>query len=299
MGDFNTNILNPRCDKSKKFVSFMENFSFSSLGTIPTHFHRTGSSQIDLMITNKRESVLRFNQVDVPCMSNHDLLFASLDVDVLLSSADPVSYRDYSRFNPSTAISIFNQISWDEFYQSNNPEILLHFFNEHVKTMFDTTIPVKTNVINRKCNPWFNAEVSRAIVDRDLAFRQWKTTRNDSDFEHFKRLRNYATSSILNAKQRYWNSKIAGSGSVKNMWKNLKSLNITRKNDGFLMNCSPDDINKHFSQSFSSPTRSFYTQNINSSETFFRFNEIQDYHIINAIYEVKSNAVGLDDIPIK
>lgn len=52
MGDFNTNISNTQCSKSKQFISFLENFSFTSLGSIPTHFHSSGASQIDLMITN-------------------------------------------------------------------------------------------------------------------------------------------------------------------------------------------------------------------------------------------------------
>ena len=36
MGDFNTNILNSQSDRTRRFTSFMENFSFSSLGDTPT-----------------------------------------------------------------------------------------------------------------------------------------------------------------------------------------------------------------------------------------------------------------------
>ncbi|XP_062711773.1 uncharacterized protein LOC134289634 [Aedes albopictus] len=142
MGDFNTNLLKNNCDKSKQFQSFMQDFGFSSLGTVPTHFHRTGASQIDLMLTNRQDLVLRFNQIDVPFMSNHDLLFASLDVD-MTRIQKPVSFRDYRNFDSSTVITMFNQIDWEAFYYINNPDILLTFFNDHVKNIFNMTVPLK------------------------------------------------------------------------------------------------------------------------------------------------------------
>lgn len=79
----------------------------------------------------------------------------------------------------------------------------------------------------------------------------------------------------------------------------LKVFEYFKKNDCVSLNCSPDDINKHFVQNFSSPVQTYFSDNNGSCSTSFRFSEVQDFHIVNAINDVKSNAVGLDDIPIK
>lgn len=100
IGDFNTNILNKDLIRTKNFLKCCKSLSLVSAGEYPTHFHRTGASQIDLILTNKRKLILRFNQVAVPFMSNHDLIFASIDVNIT-QIVEKVCFRDYTHINSS------------------------------------------------------------------------------------------------------------------------------------------------------------------------------------------------------
>lgn len=181
MGDFNTNIINTLSEKVKRFCATLQCLSLSSLGRIPTHFHRTGASLIDMIITNDTGSVLRFNQIEVPFLSNHDLLFASLDFD-LLPNNNTRTFRDYSRINSSKVIELYNRIEWNEFYSIDNPDYLVPFFNNHIENIFDSCVPLKTVHNHPRSNPWFNQDISKAMIDRDLAYRVWKVSKCDTDY---------------------------------------------------------------------------------------------------------------------
>lgn len=72
---------------------------------------------------------------------------------------------------------------------------------------------------------------------------------------------------------------------------------MCRKNNS-ITRFSPDEINVHFSNCYSS--RNVSTRNSQrSSNSMFTFREVDSNQIINATYEIKSNAVGLDGIPIQ
>ena len=76
-------------------------------------------------------------------------------------------------------------------------------------------------------------------------------------------------------------------------------MNVTKRNDNFLVDATPNDVNCHFSRNFSTNALSAPEENNHACTSSFRFNELEDCHIVNAIHDVKSNAVGLDEIPLK
>lgn len=98
MGDFNTNLLNNTSTKKRKFVSVLGAHGFCSVGSEPTFFHGNGQSQLDLILTNDQSNVLRFNQIDAPTFSNHDIIFACL-IFSKCQSTDTFQYRNYNEIN--------------------------------------------------------------------------------------------------------------------------------------------------------------------------------------------------------
>lgn len=115
IGDFNTDLLSPSSRQSR-FLSVLRNFSLTSACDEPTHFTANGCSQLDLLISNDINKVLRFGQVSFPGLSAHDLIFASLDID---STQHPktVHYRDYVHFNAEALRDAILAIPWDVFLQ--------------------------------------------------------------------------------------------------------------------------------------------------------------------------------------
>ncbi|KAL1375023.1 hypothetical protein pipiens_004763 [Culex pipiens pipiens] len=69
-------------------------------------------------------------------MSQHDLIFGSLDFD---DNPAPMitTYRDYVNFDAATVENAILAIPWSDFFASNEPDLLVNFFNEQVKQVHD------------------------------------------------------------------------------------------------------------------------------------------------------------------
>lgn len=297
IGDFNTNLM-IRTPKTERFHDMLASLCLFSVGQEPTFFYSTGSSQLDLLITDKPESVLRFGQVSVPNISHHDLIFASMNYDIQLTNEETF-YRDYRAIDPNAVIRQFNDLNWSNFYTNVNPNILVEIFNDNLKCLHDSCVPLrKVKKKYRTNNPWFSTSIQKALIDRDRAYKKWKLTKNNNDFNEFKILRNLSNRLITQAKRNYYNTQLSGDMSSKDFWHKIRKLGLGKSSSIIECDFSPDAINTSFQNNFSLPIQS--TMNTSASnQNSFSFRSVRVFEIINAVHEVKSNAVGLDDIPIK
>lgn len=253
---------------------------------------------LDLILTNKPDKLISFNQVSVPGISNHDLVFASFDYDCTVCEKS-VTYRDFKNINPHFVLDQFYDIPWHQFFDSDDPDMLLEFFNNNIKRLYEGSVPLKTFRPKKPYNPWFNAEIQRAIIDRDLMHRMWKRTNQQTDFNVYKRMRNRVTALVKKARKTYFDNLFDSEMTSSQFWNKIKSLGLIKKKNDEACHHSASDINGFFSSNFThSSSRSRIDDNVRVRSTF-AFNEINEIDVVNAIYEIKSNAVGLDEIPIK
>lgn len=136
------------------------------------------------------------------------------------------------------------------------------------------------------------------MVDRDLAFKQWKVTNDVAIHDLFKRLRNKVNYLIRKAKETYYGEQLDSCSSSTELWKKLRSMNISKAAQASTNSFTADEINDTFSKNFSS--RNNTSQYCTGSQWgSFHFNEISNVDVINSLYEINSNAIGLDNIPLK
>ncbi|KAL1380783.1 hypothetical protein pipiens_013931 [Culex pipiens pipiens] len=84
------------------------------------------------------------------------------------------TYRDYVHFNANDVENEINSVDWSEFYNLHNPNAMLDFFNSHVKRIHDQCIPLRTCSNRKKLNPWYNNEIKRSMLERDMAYDDWR-----------------------------------------------------------------------------------------------------------------------------
>lgn len=168
--------------------------------------------------------------------------------------------------------------------------------------MFSTCVPLKVVRKKSKNNPWFNADIEHAIIERNLLHRRWKTSKTEHDYTLYKRKRNKVTSLINKARKNYYENFFNMNLSSQEFWskvKNLKGNDTKFSSTGNAGNePNSDEMNTYFASNFSQPEnpQSVTTAEINNS---FSFNLVNEYDVINSLYEIRSNATGLDEIPIK
>ena len=292
IGDFNTDLLKTT-SKSTRFKDTLSAMSYSCVNNEPTYFHTNGCSLLDLLITDSPDLIFNLNQVSMPFASMHDLIFASLNI--MKGKPKAVAYRDYKNFDANRLKEAFLNMDWNGMLSIADPDMFLGIFNSRLKFLHDTFIPIRNS--KPKDNPWYNHEIEVATIDRDIAYSNWKRSRSESDSAHFKRLRNRVNLLIRDAKQHYDCERFNVNLPSKKLWSNIKKLGVTKsRTSDCSSNFSVDEINSYFADNFT-------VDNTSSSPTLgrtngFNFRLIEDYEIVNAVHEIKSNAMGLDDVSI-
>lgn len=114
---------------------------------------------------------------------------------------------------------------WSPVFNSTDVNDKLEYFNSVLLSLQNRHAPLQP-VKRRTCltsiKPWFNNDVKRAIIERDLAFAAYKDGLVPR--QTYKQLRNAATNLIKRAKATYLNAKLDTRLGSKTIWKNLHSI---------------------------------------------------------------------------
>lgn len=301
IGDFNTDMSKPS-NLQSQFQSVLDTFALVSVGEEPTFFHNRGSSQLDLFITSCSDRVLRFNQVGCPALSQHDLIFASLDFD-----ANPVprvnTYRDYVNFDSTSLVDAVSSVPWHNFYEVNDPNELADFFNSRMKQIHDVCIPLRVIRCRNESNPWFSYEIRKSMLERDLAYSDWRRAPAESKLvarQRYNSLRNRTNTMIANAKVQYFNRFLDSRVPSNVLWKRLKSVGVGKEKSSSVCEFDPDEVNRAFLSSFiQNEQGSGLRSSAADSPYSLTFQPVEGWQIVNAVCDVKTNATGLDGLPIK
>lgn len=301
IGDFNVDLSRPT-RRQAKFESMIESFAMSTIGKEPTFYHKDGCSLLDLFITNRTDRVLRFNQVGFPGLSQHDLIFGSLNFEAMpVRKID--TYRDYVNFNPITLQNAILSIPWNVFYAIQNPNELVNFFNTHVKKIHDENIPLRTCRSHKSSNLWYNSEIQKVMLERDLAYADWIRASRDTKNEARQRytvLRNRANTMVTAAKTRYLNRLLDDRIPSNVLWKRLKSVGVGKNKSLTVCEFHPDEVNRTFLSSYIDDDNYNERRRSRPHLTYnFAFRPLESWEVVNAICSITSNATGLDGLPIK
>lgn len=169
IGDFNTDLLKNN-SRQRRFRDAISGMSYVCVNNEPTYFHNTGCSMLDLFLTDSLDKVCKHDQISLPGISHHDMIFVSLKIEAPNVNVN-ASYRDYAHFDANALQNAFNAINWNEYFSQDDPDLLLQFLNEKLLMMHDSYIPLR--MIRPKKNQWFTSDIERAIISRNIAYKNW------------------------------------------------------------------------------------------------------------------------------
>lgn len=192
----------------------------------------------------------------------------------------------------------FFSFDWNSFLRITDPNDLLVSFNEILKVLHEDFFPLKW--YKPRDNLWYNNDIELAIVNRNIAYNNWKRNKTTDLHNIYKRLRNRVNETIKHAKENYERRIINTNVPSKQLWKNIKKLGVT-KTSSTHKSCefSPTDINNFFASNFTSDDTPYDGISGFSNDDGFRFRQVEEFEVVNAVFSISSNAIGLDEIPIK
>lgn len=205
-------------------------------------------------------------------------------------------------FNAEALRDAILAIPWDVFYNITSPNESLTFLTDRLKEVHDTCVPLRVSTQRRSANSWFNAVVQKSLLERDLAYQDWlraspetKTTKR----QVYTMLRNRANSVIARAKKQHLSSYLDVTIPSKTLWNRVKNLGVGK--DRTPQNCSfdPDVVNQVFLANYTRSENQGTPTRPRPELDDFSFDRVEYWQVVNSIYDIKSNAVGMDGLPIR
>lgn len=319
-GDFNENLLvnsNGLCSDCVRgnctrcrFSEVLSRYSLYSVGSVPTHFPvGFSSSQIDLMITNNLHKTTFYNQISTG-LSAHDLLVMTYECDLDSATGKTRLTRRLHSIDKDKLLQDALNKGWNSIYQTSDVDDALSRLNLQILSLLDThapLVPVRVSKSASSTKPWMTSDIRVAIIERNIAYSVLKANRTDENVAQYHVLRNRVTQMIRTTKARFFRPWFDGKLGTKKIWNNLKNLGIvSSKRCSVVPAFTASDFNSYLTE----PTDDFsripavspcIPRPLSRSQVvsaFFSFNRVSQADVATSIMRVRSNAIGLDGIPI-
>lgn len=175
----------------------------------------------------------------------HDIILGSYSCNINLSSTRTRFSRNFSKINIDSLTTDLSSVTWNPVFTSTDVNVKIDYFNDVLLTLQNhhaPLLPVKKKTRLSSTKPWFNNEIKRAIIERDLALTALKNGRVTR--HHYTQLRNAATNLIKRAKANYLQPKLDVKLGSKAIWQNLRSVGVVSSSKiepGF----TADEYNRH------------------------------------------------------
>ncbi|CAG4957419.1 unnamed protein product [Colias eurytheme] len=304
MGDFNVNLLNSSHVNSKKVTSFLQTFNLTQHITQPTHFTDSSETLLDIICTNA--SVQNVVVDYIKELSQHAFLSCGLNVSKEKALVKYISYRPIKDIDKDEFNKSLGTINWSSLLGLYNVDELVFTLTAYITSLFDFHAPCKRIRVRDKQPPWITYNIKKMFKLRDEARNKARLTKIDSHKEYYIELKKYVSLALEREKQSYFDLYINKNlNKPHDMWKHLKEhITINRKKQPMLPGhlSDPDSLNNHFldvpANSLPLSALTYYEFHRHGDATF-SFTSVNESNVLHAIQELKSQAVGIDDISLE
>jgi Reverse transcriptase (RNA-dependent DNA polymerase) len=302
LGDLNVDLLIDSA-RSSALKNMLETVSLDIISREATNYSAQIPTLIDICATCEPDSIDFFTQLSLPEMNtDHDLIYGSYKIAETANLNSPVQapqyYRSYSRINMEQLQADVNAQNWSAIFDMPDPDDQLQLFNSIILWLFDQNVPLRKFVKRDPVNPWFTHDIERAIIERNIAYRVWRRRKTTADRERYKAQRKHVNYLTRAAKRLFMRHHLDPNLPPKTLWRNLDSVGAKATVDSELI-FSPDQLNSYFTSTQNSTTSNRRTTNNDVGSNEFAFSNTFDLEVFNAIHQIKSNAIGLDGVPLK
>lgn len=225
LGDLNDNQLS---NKKSSLRTIVNKNGLKQLIETPTRITETSETLLDVIITNKIETVS--SCINVPChIADHNII--SLKVNTKKPRRQPTiqmsrCMKNYSKEAFCQQISL-ECSSLDEIYRTDNVDHEVTILTEIFKSSLDAVAPLITKTLTRPPAPWMNDSLRQKMTLRDDLAKE----RNSSTekYQEYKQCKKEVKSMINHAQALYYKTKLAeNKNNPKATWKVIKEI-VPRK----------------------------------------------------------------------
>ena len=237
-------------------------------------------------------------------ITDHKLVYCHVKCKKDKKEPQLISYRDFSKFDSEKVIRQIAEIDWDSVTRMQDVDEMEKFITSNITKVYDENAPLVQKRVTRRKAPWMNGEIKRITRMKNKLRNKYWRTRERSDWEAYKDIRNGLNSIVWKAKKSYFAEELSLSKSPKEFWRNLKQNGIVNGKDNRSLpaEMKADEVNKYFSEmgqecDIDEDLLKFYKENRKDElEPAFSFMPVTEDDVKSAMNEIKSHAVGYDNV---
>ena len=180
-GDFNLHVGDLKNQHARQFIDILDSFDLKQNVMEDTHIH---GHTLDLVITKSNDSILQSRNISDPGLSDHYVVHCNLLLQKTLFGKKLVNSRNLRTLDLDTLSNdIFNSFSD---VQSTDLSSLVNIYDSTLRSLIDKHALQKQHWISiRPKAPWYASEVTEQKRIRRNLERKWRSTRSQSDRQHY------------------------------------------------------------------------------------------------------------------
>ena len=169
---------------------------------------------IDHIFTNHYD--LCSKAVSIPVgYSDHNVVIIVRKAKMPNSGPKVLLLRSMRLFNENNFLQDVNKISWNCVLESDDPNIALKAFNEEFLNVVNIHAPMRRQTVRKINSPWLDSELKDLIKQRDEAKKMAVVSGYESDWQIYKKVRNFVVAANKKKKRLYYDDKIKAVGTIK------------------------------------------------------------------------------------
>lgn len=300
LGDLNSDML----VTPNNMLTCFESYGLLNIVKNPTRKTSASATLLDVIFTNDASIFSECLVLDSSPISDHCLISCEMQVLKFKKKQKFISYRDFSGFNEESFLSDLSEINMNEFLYTPNIEMKVKYFTDILTLVFNYYAPLRRIRVNKPRAPWLTYPLKLILKEKKKAEIAYKTSKTADNLVKYRNLRNFALNAIRNEKRAYL-TYLESQKDKKKMWNELKTMKIQSKRISKLPDNlkNPSAINNYFMSVFNVPqhndTYKFYIEHVFATNKTFTFKMAEAHLIRQIVYNIKSNAKGVDGISLE
>ena len=253
MGDLNFNCFDKHSEKysANVNISSLENmFQLNQIIREPTRVTPVSSTLLDIIFCSDHIHPV-LSGVHHINLSDHYAVFVVIPCKKPHKPANIIKHRNFKKFNFNNFIcDLYNSHVLNSCLNITDIHNAWNVWKKEYLAIYNKHAPIQEHRIKHVSNPWFDKNIQALIYNRDYIHKKAIKYKSPALWAKYKELRNKVTSSIRDAKQKYYSNQIKDNdNNTTGMWKTLKHLlpSSTQKSSPE-ETLDPDVLNKFFSE---------------------------------------------------
>ncbi|XP_066929954.1 uncharacterized protein [Clytia hemisphaerica] len=207
MGDINVNYLSKDDHKVLKELFLLN--GYNQLIKEATRITETTATLIDVILTTNASNI-SYSQVINCSMSDHDIVACCRKLNHFKYEPETIKCRDFSKYNVDTINNELLNVDWNVVYSTTCPVNALTHLLSILKETLNNHAPIITKRIKGKPSPWMTEDLKKQMNTRDQLNRRAKKSRNNYDWQSYRRKKNFVKNEIIRAKRNHFKKRTEG-----------------------------------------------------------------------------------------